>query len=123
MVELELPVSLLDRRVRQERHQVGFDAHRAGAGATPSVGRGEGLVQVHMNRVEAHVAGPADAHKGVEIGPVVVQHRPRGVDHLRNIQYLALEQAQGVGVRQHQGRNPGRQLGLEVGQADPAVRP
>ena len=82
---------------------------------------GECLVQVHVHSVEAHVARPADAHERVQIGAVVVEHRPGRVHKLCYVQDLPLEQAQGVGVGQHQGRRARRQLGLEVGQADAAV--
>ena len=116
-------VRLLDRRVWEERDEVGLHAHRACAGAAAAVRGGERLVQVHVHRVEAHVARPGHAHEGVEVGAVVVEHRPGGVNHLGYIQDLALEQPQGVGVCQHQGRDPRRQLRLQVGQADAAVRP
>ena len=78
-------------------------------------------MQIHVHRVEAHIARPADAHEGVEVGAVVVQHRTGRVHHFRYIQDLPLEQAQGVGVCQHQGGCPRGELGFQVGQADPAV--
>ena len=44
--------------------------------------RGEGLVQVHVDRVEAHVAGTDLAQDRVEVGAVVVQ-QAAGVVHQR----------------------------------------
>jgi hypothetical protein len=83
---------------------------------------GEGFVQVHVDGVKAHVTGPADAHEGVQVGAVVVEHRAGGMHKFRNIQYLVLKQPQGVGVCHHQGGDPWGQLRFEVGEADAAVR-
>ena len=55
-------------------------AHRAGAGTAASVGGGEGLVQIQMDYVEAHISGPDHAHNGVEIGPIVVTQAAGIVD-------------------------------------------
>ena len=52
---------------------------RAGARAAAAVRLGEGLVQVVVHDVEAHVAGARDAHDGVQVGPVVVE----GAAHAR----------------------------------------
>jgi hypothetical protein len=103
--------------------RVWLDAYRARAGAAAAVRGGEGLVEVHVHGVETHVARPADAHEGIEVGSVVVEERPGCMHHLGYIQYLSLEQAQGVGVRQHEGRRARRELRFQVGKADPPVMP
>ena len=61
-------------------------AGRKGTGApSPLPGRcrarravrgGEGFMQVQVDHVEAHVAGPGMAHYGIEVGPVVVEQTP-----------------------------------------------
>ncbi len=121
-VKLQVTVGALHGRGGKERHQVRLHSDRSGPGATAAVWRGEGLVQVHVHRVETHVTRPADAHECVQVGSVVVEHRSGGVDHLGYIQYLSLEQPQGIGVRQHQRGDLWRKLRLQVGEADPAVR-
>ena len=85
------------------------------------MGRGEGLVQVQMHCIEAHVAGPADAHQRVQVGAVVVELGAGRVHQLRHFQNLALEQAERVGVGQHQRCCARSQLALEVADADPAI--
>jgi hypothetical protein len=44
-----------------------------------------------VDGIETHVAWPADAHEGVQIGPVVVQHGTYGMYEFGDIQYLAFE--------------------------------
>ena len=47
-----------------------------------AVRRGEGLVQVRVDDVDAHVAGPGDADEGVEVRAVVVEERANVVEDL-----------------------------------------
>src|SRR5579875_3555702 len=84
--------------------------------------RGKGLVQIEMDGVEAHVAWPADAHQRVEVGTVVVELRPDLVDQLGDLENVALEQAQGVRVGEHERGHPARELAAEVGNIDSAIR-
>ncbi len=49
---------------------------RPGARPAAAVRLRERLVQVEVDDVEAHVAGPRDAHHGVQVGAVVVERRP-----------------------------------------------
>ena len=46
---------------------------------------GEGLVQVEVDHVEAHVAGPDDAHDCIEVGAVVVAQAARLMDDLGDL--------------------------------------
>ncbi len=85
----------------QERHQALGHGHRSGAGPAAAVGGGEGLVQVHVDDVEAHVAGPDDAQDGVEVGAVVVQETADLVDGGGDLGDVLLEEAQRVRVGQH----------------------
>ena len=67
-----------DLRPRQEGLDPLGDGDRAGAGAAAAVRLAERLVQVDVDDVEAHVAGPRVAHHRVEVGAVVVE-RPAGL--------------------------------------------
>src|ERR1700730_16406517 len=55
---------------REEGHQMGLHANRSGARAAAAVRSGEGLVEVEVDDVEAHVARSGDADEGVEIGAI-----------------------------------------------------
>jgi len=63
----------------------------------------EGLVEVDVHDVEAHIAGAAFAEQGVEVGTVVVHQAASLVNHLSNFQHARLEDAEGVGVGHHHG--------------------
>ncbi|MBS1221954.1 MAG: hypothetical protein H6R23_1574 [Proteobacteria bacterium] len=63
---------------------------------------GEGLVQVHVHHVEAHVAGPGLAENCVEVGAVVVEQATGGVNDGGDFLDVAFEHAQGRGIGQHQ---------------------
>src|ERR671919_794396 len=79
-------------------------AHGEGARARSpaTVGCGEGLVQIQVHDVEAHVARPNDADDRVEVGPVVVK-KPADLVYRRGYPYdVALEEAEGVGIREHE---------------------
>jgi hypothetical protein len=65
---------------RQEGLDPVGDGDRAGAGAAAAVRLAERLVQVDVDDVEAHVAGPRVAHHRVEVGAVVVEGAASGVD-------------------------------------------
>ena len=59
-------------------------------------------MQVEVHDVEAHVAWPRQAHHGVEVGAVVVEGGPYPVDDLGDLLDVGVEQAQRVGVGEHQ---------------------
>ena len=80
----------------QEGHEALGHGHRPGTRASPAVGGGEGLVQVHVDDVEAHVAGSHHAEDGVEIGAVVVQEPADLVHGGGDGGDVLLEQSQGV---------------------------
>ena len=93
---------LCHHRSRQEAAEELLAAHRAGAGAAAAVGGGEGLVEVQVDHVEAHVAGADHPHDRVEIGPVVVAQAPRVVDDPGDLQDVPVKNPHRVGVGQHQ---------------------
>ena len=71
------------------------------------MGRREGLVQIQVHAVKAHVAGAGMAHDGVQVGAVVVAQAAGLVDDAGNLQNVRVKQAQGVGVCQHQAGGVG----------------
>jgi hypothetical protein len=78
-----------------------------------------------VHDVEAHVTGPDDAENGVEVGAVVV-HQPADVVHGGgDLGDVLLEQAQRVGVRQHDAGHLLVQQRAQGGHVDQAagVRP
>ena len=69
--------------------------------------RREGLVQVDVHGVDAEIAGPHLADDGVEVGAVAVEIGAGGVHGVGDLDHVALEQAAGVGVGQHDRRDVG----------------
>src|SRR3954452_22309701 len=90
-------------------HQVGLDAvrdrDRARARTAAAVRLCEGLVQVVVDDVEAHVARARTPHDGVEVRAVVVERRADLVDDLRDLGDVLVEQPERVRVREHQARD------------------
>ena len=109
--------------------QVGLDplrdGDRAGARAAASVRLRERLVQVEVDDVEAHVAGPGVAHHRVQVRAVVVERRAHVVDDVRDLLDRGVEQPERVRVGQHQAGDVVAGLRLEVVDVDAAlvVRP
>ena len=93
---------LLHQRHRQERRQRVADHDGAGAGTAAAVRRAERLVRVEVDDVEAHVAGPADAEHRVGVGAVVVEQAAGLVDQAGDLDDVLVEQAEGVGVGEHE---------------------
>src|SRR5262249_1063073 len=89
----------------------------AGTGATAAVRLAEGLVEVDVDDVEAHVAGPRVPHHRVEVGAVVVERPPRLVNQGGDLGNVLVEDAERVGVGQHQAGD----LTLVLGQLRPQV--
>ena len=105
-------------RVRQERFQNFLDRHRPGAGAAAAVRGGEGLVQVHLHDVHAHVARPGNAHQRVQVCAVHVKQAADRVDRLGDFGDVRFKQAERVRVGEHEPRHRavqvgGQQLGSE----------
>ena len=74
-----------------------------------------------MDDVEAHVAGPRVAHHRVEVGAVVVE-RPAGlVDQAGDLGDVLVEEAERVGVGQHQAGDVVVDLGPQVVHLDAAA--
>ena len=71
-------------------------------GTAAAVGLGEGLVQVEVDDVEAHVARAGDAHDRVQVGAVVVQRRADPVHDRGDRLDVRIEDAERVRVGQHQ---------------------
>ena len=93
-----------------------------GAGTAAAVGLGEGLVQVEVHDVEAHVPGPADAHDRVEVGAVVVERGAHVVDDPGDLLDPVLEQPERRGVGEHQAGHVVVGLGPQVVEVDVALR-
>jgi hypothetical protein len=105
--------------------EVGLDAirHRDRARARPAapVGLGEGLVQVVVDDVEAHVARARDAHDRVEVRPVVVEGRPDAVHDRGDLLDVAVEEPERARVREHEAGDLVVGLRPEVVDVDAAV--
>ena len=78
-------------------------------------------MQVDVHRVDAEVARPRLAHHRVEVGSVAVEIGARRVHGVGDFHDIALEQAAGVGVGQHDRGNVGRERRLDRFGADDAV--
>ena len=89
-------------RARQEGLDAVGDGDRAGAGAAAAVRLAEGLVEVDVDDVEAHVARARVAHHRVEVGAVVVERPPRRVDQAGDLGDVLVEEPERVRVGQHQ---------------------
>src|SRR5438132_3169397 len=76
-------------------------ADRAGTGTPAAVRRRECLVKVQVNDVETHIAGPRLAEESVHVRPVIIHQASGVVDHLRYLDDLPLEEAEGVGNGEH----------------------
>ena len=104
--QLETPVTDASRlRPRQELHQVGGHRNRTRARPSPTVGGSEGLVQIHVHDVKAHVARAHGAQDGVQVGAVVVQQSTDVVHRFGDLDNLLLKEAYRVRVRQHNARH------------------
>ena len=79
-------------------------------------------MQVHVDDVEAHVAGPHLAEDGVEVRAVVVEQPARLVHLARDLDDAPLEDAERARVRQHDAGGRRRERRLERGEVDVAVR-
>src|SRR5207237_4499676 len=100
VLEAKSFVRALNRGNRQEGHEMRFNTDRAGPRAAAAMRRGEGFVQVEVNDIEAHIAGPGDANQGVEVGAVVIELYAVLVRQPGDLQDVLLEDTGGIRVRQ-----------------------
>ena len=56
----------------QEISQQRFAANRTAAGTAAAMGSGEGLVQVQMHNIKAHITGPGDPHNRIQVCAVII---------------------------------------------------
>ncbi|VBB40558.1 hypothetical protein TRIP_E300085 [uncultured Spirochaetota bacterium] len=75
--------------------------HHARPGASPSVGRGKGFMQVEVHNIDAALAGLEDPGEGVHVGPVPVHQAAGLVYHGGYLRDIPLKEAEGVGVGDH----------------------
>ncbi len=91
------------------------------AGPAAAVGLGEGLVEVEVDDVEAHVAGPRDPHHRVEVRAVVVERGADAVDDVGDLLDVRVEHAERVRVGEHQAGDALVGLRAQVVEVDAAV--
>ena len=109
----EVAVETAHPELLQAAFQMGGYAHGTAAGTSAAMRRGEGLVQVQVHDVKAHVSGTHHAHQGVHVGPVVVQEAARPVHQGGNLLNLGFKEAQGVGVGHHDASDIRPQQGFQ----------
>ena len=63
--------------------------------------RGEGLVQVQVHNVKAHIPGTDHAHERIHVGAVIVKQAAGSVNQRCDGPYFRLKQTQRVGVGHH----------------------
>ena len=115
------PLAPHDLRARQERLDPVGDRDRPRARPAAAVRLRERLVQVEVDDVEAHVAGPRDPHHRVQVRAVVVERAADVVHDRRDLADVAVEQAERVRVREHQAGDVLGRLLAQVVQVDAAV--
>ena len=97
---------------------------RPDTGAAAAVRDAERLVQVQMRHVTAELARLRQPDKGVEVRAVDVHLSARAMDEIAHCAHVALVDAVGGRVGEHDRRDTPvvrRQFGLQVGQLDIAV--
>ena len=119
--QIKAAFAVYDPGHRRELRQGFRQHHRPRARPAAAMGRGEGLVQIDVHGVDAEIAWAHPADDGVKVGPVTVEIGARLVGQARDFHDVALEQAAGVGVGNHDGGDVRAELGGEVGEIDPAV--
>ncbi len=106
----------------EELREAGGDRHRTCTRPATAVGGGEGLVQVEMHDVKAHVAGADDPEDRIEVGTVVIEQSAGGVHRRGDLDDVLLEQAEGVRVGEHDPRDIGTECGAQRREVDEAAR-
>ena len=92
------------------------------AGPAAAVRLRERLVQVEVDDVEAHVAGPRAADDRVQVRAVVVEERAGVVEDPRHLLDPLVEEPERRRVRQHQPRRPLVHLRAQVVEVEVAAR-
>ena len=82
----------------------------------------EGLVQVQVHHIHAEIPGTGLAHQGVHVGAVHIEQGALGVKNVGDLMNLALENADGAGVGQHQRSGVFVDDLLQLGDIDHAQR-
>ncbi len=121
VIEEEAIAVALDGGRGKEVDEALADADRPGARATTAMRRREGLVQVEVDDVEAHVARARHPDQSVEVCAVVVDERTSFVREVRDLHDVLLENAERVRVGQHHGRDSVIQMTREILDVDGAV--
>ena len=120
-VVAEAVASTDDLRHRQERLQDVADGDRPTARAAAAVRLRERLVEVDVDDVEAHVAGPRDAADGIEVRPVVVHEGAGAVEDPLHLLDPLVEETERRRVREHEAGRRLVDLPAEVVEVDVAA--
>ena len=91
-----------DMRVGEVIDQFLADHDRTAAGTSAAVGGGEGFVEVVVHDVNAALAGLEHAKQGVHVGAVAIDQTASFVDNADDFGGVLVEQAERVGVSEHQ---------------------
>jgi hypothetical protein len=59
-------------------------------------------MQVDVHDVHAKVAGPRDAHQGIEVCAIHIHHGAFGVQDVRDFRDLRFEHSEGIRVGHHE---------------------
>src|SRR5215472_5148601 len=86
------------------------------------MGGGERLVQVQVHDVDAEVAGPGLPDQGIHVGAVHVEEAAFLMEDLGDLVNLLFEDAESVGIGEHQAGNIFVHLGGQGADVDHAVR-
>ncbi len=103
---------------------MGSDTDRSHPGASAAVGNAEGLVQIDVADIGAHVRGPGQADLGVHVRAVHVDLSAAIVHDLADPPDLLLEHAMGGRIGDHEGGQPILvlvRLPLEIGKIHVAL--
>ena len=101
-------------RNRDDLCQTGCHTHRTAAGTASAMRRREGLVQVQVHDVKAHVSRTDHTQHRVHIGPVVIEQAAAGVYQRGDLHNLLLEETEGVRVGHHDAGDGIVQQGFQV---------
>ena len=88
---------------RQKRFQTCGDANRPGSWAASAMRSGEGLVQVEVHDIYAHIAGAGNSQQRVEVGAVAVDQTAALVHDFADIGNFAFKEPQRIGIGDHDG--------------------
>jgi hypothetical protein len=98
-------VVLFDTWHRQEFGEFGRTAAGTTSRAATAVGSREGLVQVQMDHICAHIARSGNAHKRIHVRPVHIDEAARSVNDLTNLFEVGLKNADRIRICDHQSGN------------------